>query len=63
MEIKSVSLYDLRKMENSEGLILQGCVCFRLTAFSLMSASWRCGGLKQKKPLAARGSLITLTTG
>ena len=25
MEIKSVSLYDLRKMENSEGLILQGC--------------------------------------
>lgn len=25
MEIKSVSLYDLRKMNNSEGLILQGC--------------------------------------
>lgn len=25
MEIKSVSLYDLRKMENSEGLVLQGC--------------------------------------
>lgn len=25
MEIKSVSLYDLRKMNNSEGLVLQGC--------------------------------------
>lgn len=25
MEIKSVSLYELRKMNNSEGLILQGC--------------------------------------
>lgn len=25
MEIKNVSLHDLRKMENSEGLILQGC--------------------------------------
>lgn len=25
MEIKNISLYDLRKMENSEGLILQGC--------------------------------------
>ena len=25
MEIKSVSLYDLRKMNGSEGLILQGC--------------------------------------
>lgn len=39
-------------------------VCYsRLTAFSLMSASWRCGGLKQEKPLAARGSRITLTIG
>lgn len=25
MEIKNISLYDLRKMNNSEGLILQGC--------------------------------------
>lgn len=25
MEIKSVSLYDLRKMNNSDGLVLQGC--------------------------------------
>lgn len=25
MDIKSVSLYDLKKMNNSEGLILQGC--------------------------------------
>ena len=25
MEIKSVSLHELRKMNNSEGLILQGC--------------------------------------
>lgn len=25
MEIKSVSLYDLRKMDNKEGLVLQGC--------------------------------------
>ncbi len=25
MEIKNISLHDLRKMENSEGLILQGC--------------------------------------
>ena len=25
MEIKNVSLHELRKMENSEGLVLQGC--------------------------------------
>ncbi len=25
MEIKNVSLYELRKMNNSEGLVLQGC--------------------------------------
>ena len=25
MEIKSISLHDLRKMNDSEGLVLQGC--------------------------------------
>ena len=99
MEIKNISLHELRKMNDSEGLVIQGCggdlqewadginemltergilqnesrfekaytfnneklTCLLMT-FSLISASLRCGGLKQEMFSVGHGLPIMLIT-